>query len=57
MLAVSDGSVERSNAAVVRYESIANVLTGGFISIASFVTPAPPITCTAGVKFQLYRYR
>ena len=62
-LAISDGSLDQSPAAVARLGVFANVLSGAFTSVAVFVgvssyvaqTP-PPVTCSAVVKFQLYRY-
>ena len=56
VLAVADGSSPQSPVAAARLGLIPNVLTGAFISVASFVASTPPLTCTAVVKFQLLRY-
>jgi hypothetical protein len=57
VLAVSDGSGGQASAVPVRYAFAGSFSTlGAFLELGSYAAPPQPITCTAVVKFQLFRY-
>ena len=55
VLAVSDGSFSPVGSSAI-FEAVGAFAVAGFLTIAPGIAPAPPTTCTAVVKFQLYRY-